>query len=268
MKRELAQRMFRFFVGKKSRIIQVHGMRRSGNHACIDWIANALLKSHVAWTPSSHRWISFSESGEIAHLNNVGAIPIFDFVQGIWAEKRGVRAARHLIVSFEDCRPGVSFKEIAKTKIQIERPVADILASRYHNINKRAKLGQGWSSQSIRENFFSTLSELNDYRYSNAHEKITIWNFDQWKTSSIYRKEFLKSIRLECDVMPRMSKVGGGSSFNLSAQDNSDRIAQVSPKKEWIEYLKWVESNHLEAIDPSSRSRIQAFLRKQETLTN
>ena len=264
MKRILAQRLFRLFVGKKSRVIQVHGMRRSGNHACIDWIANALLESQVTWMPSSHSWISMSESGEIAHLNDVGAIPIVAFVQGIWAEKRTIRAARHLIVSFEDCRPGVSFKEIAKTRILIERPAADILASRYHNINKRAKLGQGWSSQSIRDDFFSTLNELNIYRYS--IKKITIWHFDQWKTSAIYRKTLLRSINLECDIMPVMSKVGGGSSFNLSAQDDSDRIAQVSPKKEWIEYLKWVESNHLEAIDTTSRALIQAFLQEKQIL--
>ena len=268
MKRQLARIAFRLFLGKKKRTIQVHGMRRSGNHACIDWIANALIESHVEWVKSNIRWISFSSHNDIVHLNDVGAVSFLFFICGIWAERKAIRSARFVIVSFEDCRPGVSFKEVAETKIVIERPAADILASRYHNINQRALRGEGWSSQSIRENFFSTLSALREFGRLKTNEGVTVWDFDKWRGSRTYRTAVLHSIHLKCDIMPRMSKVGGGSSFNLSTHDDSDRIYQVSPRKEWIEYLKWVESNHLESLEPSSRNRIQAFLQEQQNLTN
>lgn len=268
MKKQLARTAFRLFLGKKSRIIQVHGMRRSGNHACIDWIANALLESQVVWAIANYDWISYSTPKTIAHLNNVCAHAFLPFIIGIWAERKALRKARFLIISFEDCRPGTSFKEVGDTKIHVERPTADILASRYHNINQRAQRGEGWSSQSIRENFFSTLNALREFRRLNSNDKINVWRFDKWKSSSSYRTEFLKSIHLECDYMPRMSKFGGGSSFKFSAQNDSDRIYQVLPKSEWIEYLKWVESNYFEILDPSSRKRIQTFLHEQQNLTS
>ena len=169
---------FRSLVGRKERVMNVWGMRRSGNHACIHWLANALDGKAIEWQELEGHHFMVSIDGQIAFINESNLLATRPFFRGLMDNLRAVRKAKHLIVSFEDLHPNSyhNWRSIGQTNIIIRRKSLDIIASRFHNLNKRAQKGIGWERQSMDDAFFATLAAFCN---STIDGNALPWHFEQ-----------------------------------------------------------------------------------------
>lgn len=50
-----------------------------------------------------------------------------------------------------------------------------------------------------------------------------VWHYDSWLTDATWRKEFLRRLYLEVDLIPSITSQGGGSSFGAGDSSNQDK---------------------------------------------
>ena len=89
---------------RKKKLIVIVGLRRSGNHACIQWIANSIKGSQFDLQLSNEGFYS-SDDGEILHLNNINTLSNFGFIYLLQRAKSSIKKAKTVLVTFEDYIP-------------------------------------------------------------------------------------------------------------------------------------------------------------------
>lgn len=250
MKKLLARCCTEWVASRAQRVFYVYGMRRSGNHACIGWLTNALEGEPVELMESKRvNNINYSQTGNTCFINDVSTMSGRRFLASLLQDRKKIRQARFLIISSEDEDstyrhewriPGRS--EV----IQVRRNTLNLMASRFQNLNRRAQEGIGASMQSMKSEFFATLS---DYIH---HPQGVMWQFERWSDDEAWRKEFLAKLGLHHDIAPSM--VGLGSSFGIrSAQPSSsqlnERFKSVEPSAPWIQFVRRVASEFPEVLN-------------------
>lgn len=252
----------------KQRII-ILGVRRSGNHALTSWLTNAQdegpseLIPQGPKPPLSH--CHKSPSGTVVLLNEINELDFRSTLNLFLKARKWTKRCQLLMVSLEDVRPSeyFNFRRLKGTEIWIRRSPLEIISSRYHNINKKANQGIGWSRQSCDEYFIQTLMEYN----TGGPDRGLTWNYNAWLESSAWRKAFLKKINLTCDEMPGHSAIGGGSSFHGTSgkveSDMQQRLTRVSPAAPWKSFLSDLATAAPSLFNPEETEAIRFFLDEQ-----
>ncbi len=220
-------------VPRESRFL-VAGMRRSGNHAVIGWLANA-LQADV--DPLTYEWmgVGISASGNTVHLNDITTVGLKP--RGRRAKSRRLRGdlpaldqATRLIVSFEDveCRQIDNLGLAAGgqwTRVLVKRSVLNLLASRLARIQALVDQGRGTP-------FLQSDQKLLDRIAGDLTAASAGWNvidFDRWSSGdSAYRADVLGGLGLSVDIDPAVTRHGNGSSFTGSSiqPESSDLLSR------------------------------------------
>lgn len=201
------------------RLFFVCGMSRSGNHAFVNWLANALEGRETDYRKVEGNTFLYDFGSErTLFLNNVRIRSTRHYMKTLWNCRDRIRVSRALILSAENVFPDYRDWRVPppSEKIFIRRSVLNLVASRLKGLKKRAADGVGDGQLTIDGALFRTLS-----RWEEADGFLT-WSYDCWQESSTYRKEFLGKLGLEEDIMPRMGSVGS-SSFEEEGTPGADR---------------------------------------------
>jgi len=200
------------FIFRKKEVYVITGMRRSGNHAFINWFTNALENDSVTYNILKGN-VSQTSTGKTIFFNEVNYFGLMYFISAIRRHKLLYNKSSFIIISLEDYSPKKTDAYVPNKakKISITRSSLNLIASRLHKQIELAKTGFSRGDMSIDDDFFKRL-----YWNQNAGGLgWTLWNYDSWvKNTGNYRKNFLRSFNLTSDIPPKISQEGGGSSFS------------------------------------------------------
>ena len=190
------------------RKIAVYGLRRSGNHAFVEW-----LNKNLGGSSEQHRispYMTYCGKScyvnSIAEYENTSALDInYRFADFTF---------ENLIVTYED----VPFAYEASQargfpKIVLIRDILNVVASRYKmlSMHRPDQIEKG-NLCSVNESMFQTW--LNHASIVSSH-RIKLVKFESWITSLAYRNKISELIGFKnIDAMHEISFHGGGSSFS------------------------------------------------------
>lgn len=239
MKTSIARRGIEWSMARAERIFFVYGMRRAGNHACVGWLINALEGDAVTLIENPRiRNFNRSSSGKTFFINDVSTLDTRSYLKNLYRELKPVRQARFIIISAEDVDATYADSWRIPRRgetIFVRRSTLNLVASRFQNLNRRAREGLGARMQSMGPKFFATL------KANLASSGGSIWDFEHWHDDEPWRRRFLAGLRLEHDILPPM--VGLGSSFtNSRALPTADllrkRFMMVEPHDAWVPFIR------------------------------
>lgn len=193
------------------------GLRRSGNHAIIGWVINGLENETTEYGPVGEQtwpWFNVSETGKTVFLNEVNMVSARNYLGALLKNRKYLRKAGQIIVSCEDTNLDYfSNWRIPKNYrhgVIIQRSLLNLLASRLKNLRELAKDGIGQFRQTINQSLLDSLLSLDKA----PPDRFTKIRFDDWLIDSDYRKTILTELVMKGDILPGISKEGGGSSFS------------------------------------------------------
>lgn len=215
------------FIGKN--VYVVNGLRRSGNHAFINWFVNALESKSVTLNSLDFH-IYQSDSGKTIFFNEMNVYGHENLLLESLIRTKEIWNANNVILSYEDVYHEYYSPLIASNykKIAIKRSILNLIASRIHIAVKRAKAGADKGDMGIRSEFVEIYNFIN-----NAEgQDYAVWDYDKWLAEPDFRSSFLNRFNLDYDEMPNISEQGGGSSFSgrknvPQGDDLSSRWKQV-----------------------------------------
>ena len=129
---KVAQSGFARVIGNKKKIISIFGLRRSGNHAAIDYISSGLIGHKIHWRQGRGHNFLFSQDGEIAFINEANWLSARFLILGLIQNIREIRAAEYFLISFEDTSPVTQqpyWRDIGKTRVILIRDALELMAS-------------------------------------------------------------------------------------------------------------------------------------------
>lgn len=243
----LRRKIARLTEGKT--VFYVTGMRRSGNHACIGWLANALEgRSTELKLDSEYSPLRVSQSGDTVCLNEVNMVEPRRYLAILKHARERLSRCKHLIVSTEDVGPDYASWRIPEPKhrIYVRRGLLNLVASRVRALHNSAASGVIQPRMRIGPAFFRALKA-----WSNPPSDFHAWDFDKWLQCSEYRSRFLAKLELSDDIAPPMNASGNGSSFSgmraPTTEEMMIRFAQVRINDDLIQRV--VESGLLEPAE-------------------
>tara|TARA_Y100001968_G_C19372477_1_gene725829 strand:- start:38 stop:739 length:702 start_codon:yes stop_codon:yes gene_type:complete len=209
----------------------IYGMRRSGNHAILEWMIKNLSgkdERHVI----KH---SFITNGNSCYLN---AINEYGQSSSLYIDYHFAKSTyKNLIISYEDVSDRyITDYSRSLQKVVVLRDIINVAASRYQKIlsgdPKFRCLG-------MNKLFFQNWID----HASSAERGVKIIKFEDWVSSKPKRDEIAKEFNCtNIDNMKTISHHGGGSSFSgtkniPSPIDLSTRWKQVTLPKEILEII-------------------------------
>jgi hypothetical protein len=240
-------RYYILYILRGKDVFYVSGVRRSGNHAFINWLVNALEKNQTRLqNDTGYKYFYSSPSGETIFLNEVNEINLVVFLRMAYTKRKVIRSCSQIILSVEDCHSDYQSYKIPRydRAIYIKRPVLNLVASRLKYLIKRAKKGKS--------NYWNAIDSLilDKIQSFENNDRFFIWEFEKWLSSKQYRIHFLQKLNLSTSVMPHISTFGEGSSFSATDQvpEHSElinRFEQVSFLNEVLVHLKDAKNKKL-----------------------
>jgi len=242
------------------------GLRRSGNHAIIAWIINGLEGRPTPYDAiDAVCWFTSSDSGETIFLNEVNRVPGTSYLEELWKRRKLLRRARNIILSYEDSPVGCfshwKTPLYIRQRIFIHRSLLNIIASRLEKLRRAAQDGQRLPMMGIDESMLDALLSLSTAPPSLCK---TI-KFDQWVDDPAYRQALAEELGLHGDILPGISKEGGGSSFSgqryvPSASELSSRFKACQFPDRIIAHLRDPKYAALTTSDEKQFLNVQAGL--------
>lgn len=260
MKTLIARYGIEWMMARAERVFFVYGMRRAGNHACVGWLINALEGDAVTLIESPLiKNFNYSSSGKTFFINDVSTLDNRSYLKHLYRDLKPVRQARFIIISAEDMDAsyGGSWRIPGRSEaILVRRSTLNLVASRFQNLNRRAREGLGARMQSMGPRFFATL------RANLASPRGSIWYFERWHDDVPWRRRFLANLGLEHDILPPM--VGLGSSFSESralpgADLLSQRFTMVEPRDAWKSFIGKAACEFPDIFSAEELAAIQAM---------
>ena len=211
-----------------------YGLRRSGNHAILEWLIQNMGGSGERKVIKKSRLIQVNNA---AYINEANTYEVESVFMEDW--KLSNSNYDYLIVSYEDV--GLNhMKEATKEykKIAIIRDIPNLFASRYKRyISKR--------SNSMKKNMRIDEYAVNLWKELATCDKNTdtvLIKFESWVESKEYRDQISKQLGLvNYDITDTMTNFGNGSSFSgkkkPTAKELANRINQVELPEEVIERI-------------------------------
>ena len=217
---------------KNKQVYVFSGIRRSGNHACINWFTNAIAGQQTKM--ERQRYLTFQSADKtILHLNEVNVLAPMAYFEFLRENRLLIQQAKTVVISLEDMVPKekdcLYFPHHAKV-IYITRDVLSTLASRLAYNIKRAKQGIDRGDMQIDQSKFNLIKII--------RRKKHVWYFDKWLNDKSWRTNFLAEFGLNQDIMPEMSTQGGGSTFH---GQNKDQAKAMTDEDRWKE-VEWPET--------------------------
>jgi hypothetical protein len=251
-----------------SQVLRVYGMRRSGNHALIDWMlrnapgGNGLFLNNCrpGRDPlQSTRGISvYRDGSEVA-------------ADGLDAKLAAAGPAPFTVVSYEDTMPAQDRKplyEAAETCVIIYRSFLQWSASLLRKIQGNPGYGpleRGRVMMNALRTYQTMLDRVRD-------RDVVPLLYDDWMAGDDYRADTLGSIGLPGRDLSRgtVQRYGGGSSFQGKAADVTElatdrRSAQMADDLEY-QLLMWTTARDLGFMErladvfPRDAERLSALL--------
>ncbi len=222
------------FRGKK--VYLVSGMRRSGNHVFISWFANALNEAACQLDYSRNHFVGLIEGGRVIHLNEINVLGLLGGLKLVQTFAENFREADFIILSQEDCDPDYSnyLNSRVDHHIFVDRDTLNLIASRIKGMISWAEKGIGWTNYNVDRAFLERIARWR------ACQDVLRWEYDRWQECEDYRKEFLQKFGLSFDLMPSVTKHGGGSSFSKNEQtptETTSRYRQIPWSKKLLDLL-------------------------------
>lgn len=239
MKTLVTRRGVEWMMARAERVFFVYGMRRAGNHACVGWLTNALEGTAATLVENPLvKNFNRSSSGKTFFINDVSTLDTRSYLKHLYRESKPVREARFIIISAEDVDAtyGDGWRIPRRSEsILVRRSTLNLMASRFQNLNRRAREGLGARMQSMGPKFFATLKS------NLASPRGATWDFEPWHDDASWRHRFLSNLRLQHDILPPM--VGLGSSFtNSRTLPTADllrkRFMMVEPHDAWVSFIR------------------------------
>ena len=229
--------------------LQVFGMRRSGNHAIIDW-----LMRNAPETATGGVFYNNCKYGK-KPVQAYGSIDVYDAAQSL-TDHREIKEVDRLakaggspmvIVSYEDRMPqpaGQSQKaSVGMTdadfshQVIIYRSFLNWSASLLAKLKKNDGFGSTDRMRIMTLAFATYVQGLD--RIAEASKVIAIC-YDDWMTSEGYRAQILRALGLPQRDLNRgkVQRYGGGSSFQSKVAD-AEQLASVSRDAEMADDLEY-----------------------------
>lgn len=197
----------------------VVGMRRSGNHAFIQWYAGALAGRAVTFGRHGHHHHLETDPGApaVVLLNEVNKLRPRDWYALLLRHRRALRG-RSVIITFEDvdtayARWSFQSPHRVDARFVVRRSTLNLVASRLTALRRAAADGRADTNFAVDRAFVPRLASL----ASAPADTWTTWRFDDWLTDRSYRTSFLDAAGLTVDTAPEVSHHAGGSSFTGEA---------------------------------------------------
>lgn len=245
------------------RVFLVYGMRRSGNHALIRWLVNALEErpADVHESDNFHRF-AWSDSGHSFLINDLTIPSSKKYRRQLYRHRDRLRSARFVIFSAEDRAADIARNWRVPSRcehIAIQRDTLNLMASRFQRLQTCAQKGIADHSMEMRQHFFDTLSA------QLARPQGTVWSFDQWLSDADWRRRFLAEFGLSKDITPNIANEGGGSSFTgvtgiPDPEALRTRFRMIEPTKPWARFLRGVAARRPELFSAAEHDAINAFV--------
>jgi hypothetical protein len=245
----------------KKEVYVVNGLRRSGNHAFINWFSSALENHKIGFHDDGY--VSISPTNRTLLINNANNRGAFSFIRDVRSSKRAGYYAEFVLISLEDYIPRKMDPYIpwgAVKKIAVTRSTLNIISSRLQRSMNQAKLGLDSGDMRVDLNFLKTI----DWLRSSEKRGWYIWDFDAWACDKEdYRLRFLSKFNLEYNVHPIVSNHGGGSSFfgecgNSSINDVSNRWKSIDLPERILEML--VDNVQLSNLNPDEKAYLRSLV--------
>lgn len=224
-----AYSLFLRYLFRSKKIYFVSGMRRSGNHAFIEWLVNSIEgKETELKNCNQFRYFNATPSKNTIFLNEVNEINTLVYFRMILKHKSSIKKCKNLVISVEDCSADYSSYKIPRydEAIFVKRSFLNLVASRVKYLVKRAEGG--------RSNYWNAIDTdvLEKILTFENSEKYKIWEYEKWLSSNEYRQSFLNDLGLQHSYIPQISRWGGGSSFSgveekPDQQDLTERYLQI-----------------------------------------
>lgn len=194
------------------RVIVVNGLRRSGNHAVIEWIGRGVTGGTAGFRQLDELgFVRVMDDGRVIHLNDVGRLPVLDFLRVWTTHLRWIWTADVLIISFEDCESSSvrrSIKVPSKghlTFVHVHRTLPNVVASRLKRLQTSAMEGRAEPLMEVSRRLLDVHRENLEHGDPWIHVR-----FDDWLQD---RTTAMAGLGLEHDILGSISVVGRGSSF-------------------------------------------------------
>lgn len=219
----------------------VCGLRRSGNHAVIQWLMNSIAGESITYESKGHR-INYPTRSDLLFLNNwSGHLNWKRKLSGTFISPE----VKHIVISFEDESPYQVFnyfKGLVDCRaILIRRNRLDLIASRFQTLISRSKNGEDLGDESnmnCSQAFISLLKEYDSVKAEND-KGIVIFDYDKWTSDVSWGKTTMHSLALNSHSIPkRMTREGGGSSFLNLENLNDDRLGLLSEPEAFFSMLE------------------------------
>lgn len=236
---------------KPPKVVHVSGLRRSGNHACINWLANAVYGEKVHHRPLGHYLFRSFPDGRVLFINSYGQERAFTLLRNLWKHRQAIRRCAYLILSLEDAPPSwPHFLRPGKTgnaiRIHVDRSIFNVLASRARKMDSEAGANRGTTAVDFRIN-----APLLESAFADRRSDMLQWDFDRWLQDPAWRKGFLAQLGLQHDILPDMSVEGGGSSFRHAGLGTARYKEHPIPEA----WLQLIEARFVDQL--SEREKLQ-----------
>ncbi|WP_018983094.1 hypothetical protein [Salinimonas chungwhensis] len=239
----ILKKYIRFTLRNKT-IFVFSGLRRSGNHVCINWFANAVLQKPTVLDKADYM-VFQSTCKKLLHLNEVNIVSPLNYVSYLRKHRDKISAAHTIFISLEDLVPNdthcIYFPK-GSDVIYITRSVLSTMASRLAYNIKRAKMGIDRGDMNIDQNTFNLVSLIRTKQH--------VWDLEKWLTDEQWRTDFLARFKLSKDITPGMSSQGGGSTFH--GQNQLDATSMTNEQRwscvEWPERMRALITTNRELL--------------------
>jgi hypothetical protein len=208
-----------FFEKERVTPIHIYGLRRSGNHAIINWLLANLgqTSENEVMVKAGKYGFQVQRFGNAFHLNNVTGwkhMPLFTNT----IRKVNKSKYNHLVISYEDASP--EGQEKPENTFTIIRDLPSVVASRSSKIQQNAPI-------------FGEMMKIDEDLLKNwiklaSHPNAIV--FESWLQDKEYRDKISKKLRVEknLDMTNLVSSAGGGSSFIGQKLDSKENLLNRS----------------------------------------
>ena len=250
------------------RVLRVYGMRRSGNHALIDWIMrNAPGGNGIFLNDCRPQTDPVQSSRGITVFENGAEVEL----RGVPRKLRAAGITPFTVVSYEDRTPPENRKRLyaaPETCVVIYRNFLHWSAS----LLRKIQGNDGYGPLDRARIMGKSLCTYGDMLDTLARPDIVPLCYDAWKEDDAYRKAALARLDLPgVDLsLGRVQRYGGGSSFqgqDAQTQDlgTSERATQMADDHEY-QMLLWTAARddrfiaRLKTVFPTDADRLTGLL--------
>lgn len=188
-----------------------YGLRRSGNHAVLEWLTINLGKSKEREVKKPSRIISYGDS---CYMNEVNTYNKDDIKKDIEYCKEEFK---NMIISYEDLTPDFNIQDTEKfKKIAIIRDIENLFASRY-----KRWLDTKVRGMQIDEDIIKKWKIISDCE----KDEVLLIKFENWVIDKEYRDLICKELNIEnLDITDKITGFGNGSSFSGRRLPSSEEL--------------------------------------------